>query len=756
MNPKLLELTNGFINYKIVNGIKSVSGDVYKIKSMNWIKEQAEDDLQMLRYEGTKAIGPCRIIRIEGSGIACIDFDEDIPLERVFELYPFLQGHCYVKGNTKGYHFYVLNSYFKKKKQDCFDMLKGDFLIEQVFELEDKEWFNPIQELDTGLIQSMLKDETDTESISTESSETKLEKITDYHTAILDNIYPTEYSSYDDWCKFIWAIKFTFEDSLNLADKYSKLSKGYVSKEDVKKHMDSATSPSIGWGYLMNLSKKSNFKNHITILIERRPLPKNEDDLVEIALSLTNDIIKVEDQLYIYEEPYWILDITKKQDKIAKKMIDTLKPFFKDYLKRIKSNRLPTDEENKVNDAKIKSLEGIIVEIGKVSMLNNIVNMCRIQLPNSEIDFDANPYLFCFKNCAFNLLTSKKIVIKRDDYITQHTGYDYVPSTKTQKELVQSLLNKILTNPEVYKCYTSILFAGMTGVRVEKFFLANGCGRNGKGLINELFTKMIGPYGYILPVDILTSKAGLGTGANPQVVNCNKKRFILAREPEENDKLRTSIIKELTGCSEFNARNLYSDKCKIKMNQVMMFECNAKPQLSGTMNSAILERIVDIPFDSRFTDDPSEVNEQDHIYPIDKTYKLESFQLEHRCALFDILIDADKDVYIPKLISSKSKEYVMSSDELYNWILENYDTGTMDDIVTTKDLYADYCQSDTFMTMTKEEKRIMNKRKFSLMLKSSIAFHGKYKDDQKKINGKNYNERLHGYKMKVEEPSIDI
>jgi len=752
---QLVPLNNGFINYKIVDGKKTMTGNAFKHKSMNWIREQADDDLEMMKYSGTKAIGPCEIIRIEGSGITCLDFDEDVPLDRVFELYPFLEGHCYTKGNTKGYHFYVLSN-FTKKKQDCFEMLKGDLLVEQVFELEGKDWFNPIQELDTELIQSMLKDETDTESVSTCESEIKLEKLTYYHKCILDNIHPNEYSSYEQWTKFIWAIKFTFDDAVTIADTYSKFSKGYVSKEDVKKHMDSAMTPNIGWGYLMNLSKKSNFTNHKLIISENRPLPKNEDDLVEIALSLTSDIIKVDDELYVYEQPYWILDKTKKQTKVAKKMMDILKPSFKEYLKRTKAFQSPDENEMTMKASKIKLLEGILIEIGKISMLNNIVNMCNIQLDNSEIEFDAKPYLFCFKNCAFDLQTSKKVVIKKDDYITQHTSYDYVPSTQQQKSLVQSLLHKILTNDDVYKCYTSVLFAGMTGVRVEKFFLANGCGRNGKGLINELFTLMLGPYAYILPVDILTSKSGLGTGANPQVVNCHKKRFILAREPEEGDKLRTSIIKELTGCGEFNARDLFKSKCSIKMTQVMMLECNAKPQLSGTMNSAILERIVDIPFDSRFTDEPSEVNEEEHIYPIDKTYKFESWQLEHRCALFDILIDADKDIYIPKIISSKSKEYVMSSDDIYNWIIENFETGTNDDIITIKDLYADYCQSETFMTMTKEEKRIMNKRKFSLMLKSSIAFHGKYKDDKKTINGKTYNERLHGYKMKVEEPSIDI
>ena len=224
---------------------------------------------------------------------------------------------------------------------------------------------------------------------------------------------------------------------------------------------------------------------------------------------------------------------------------------------------------------------------------------------------------------------------------------------------------------------------GMTGIREEKFILANGCGRNGKGLLNELFQAVLGnDYFYKLPVDVLQSKMDLSKGANPQVANMDNKRFILSSEPEENDKLRMNMIKDLTGGAEINARKLFQNECKVRMKQVQVLECNEKPKLSGTMNPAVLERIVDVPFVSRFISDPQDVDEENNIYLINKHYKTFEFQQEHKCAMFKYILDnAVKELYIPSIIKNRSANYVMDSDELYGWFSEHYElTNEKDDI----------------------------------------------------------------------------
>jgi phage/plasmid-associated DNA primase len=46
----------------------------------------------------------------------------------------------------------------------------------------------------------------------------------------------------------------------------------------------------------------------------------------------------------------------------------------------------------------------------------------------------------------------------------------------------------------------------LSGEHPEIFFIANGQGRNGKGLINELAFKLLGEYAYKLSIEVLTKE----------------------------------------------------------------------------------------------------------------------------------------------------------------------------------------------------------------------------------------------------------
>jgi phage/plasmid-associated DNA primase len=471
-----------------------------------------------------------------------------------------------------------------------------------------------------------------------------------------------------------------------------------------------------------------------------------------------DDIIKVNDQLYYYDT-YWHMDTTKHETHTRMLVCNCLRTFFKFHYERSLENlkHFVDEEDHKIKKKQSDKIFGILCNnIDNASASKNILDQFRTYLPTQTIQFDKNPYLFCFENCAFDLQTGKQVVPKKEDYILQTTGTDYLKPTDIQTSLIEKLISQIFPDLEIRKTYLSILFSGMTGIRVEKFFLANGCGRNGKGLLNELFMELLGTYGYILPVSVLTSKNDISTGANPVIANCHNKRFILSREPEEGSKIRTSIIKEMTGGCEINARQLYSGNCKVSMCQTQMLECNTKPALSGTMNEAILERIVDIPFVSYFTKDENELLKP-NTYLVNEDYKEEIFRKEHSSALFHILLN-HKKLYIPSCITKRSKEYVMSSDDVYVWIKENYEEGTMDDIVKAVDLYKEYTGSEAFLTMSKEEKRLMTKAKFFDLLKTSIAFKGKYFENRLEKNGVGFRDRLHGWKKKdqVDEEPLTI
>ncbi len=137
---------------------------------------------------------------------------------------------------------------------------------------------------------------------------------------------------------------------------------------------------------------------------------------------------------------------------------------------------------------------------------------------DTEDIFDNKPYIFAFKNKAFDLKTGLPYDIKKEDYITQNTGRDYVNPTDEQLDVVAKVFNSIFPDPEVGKCYLSVLRLCLSGEHPEKLFIANGQGRNGKGLLNELAFKLLGQYAYKMSIEVLTKEVKK-TGANPELAN---------------------------------------------------------------------------------------------------------------------------------------------------------------------------------------------------------------------------------------------
>jgi phage/plasmid-associated DNA primase len=234
------------------------------------------------------------------------------------------------------------------------------------------------------------------------------------------------------------------------------------------------------------------------------------------------------------------------------------------------------------------------------------------------------------------------------------------------------------------------------------------------------------------------------------VENMDNKRFILSSEPDDDVKLRMSMIQDITGGAEINARKLFSSQCRVRMKQTQVLECNKKPKLSGRIDQSVLERIVDIPFISHFTSNLEDVDETNHIYPVNTFYKSSEFQQEYKCALFRyILNNARKELFLPPCITARSANFVMDSDELFEWFNENYElTSSKDDILKMVDVYDLFKSSDFFQEKTKEEKRKLNKKGFIEAIASSVAFKGKYFNDTKKINDFTDGERIIKYKLK--------
>jgi len=206
MNP-ILSLPHEFI-YCFSTGVKP-DGNImkdYEGITSNWTKSRAESEMEQDKYNGTNVIGVMRHIPLK-NGIAVIDIDENKPYMDVINQFPCLKNTLYVKGNTKGWHFYVHYDW-PKNSVDILDGIQGDVCGEKIFEREEKEWSkDPIKTLTQEEFSTLVK-ESALEKIVKMKSVSSVPKSNSKDLTSLLSIIDIKYlDNRTDWLKIVFACK---------------------------------------------------------------------------------------------------------------------------------------------------------------------------------------------------------------------------------------------------------------------------------------------------------------------------------------------------------------------------------------------------------------------------------------------------------------------------------------------------------------------------------------------------------------------
>ena len=540
----------------------------------------------------------------------------------------------------------------------------------------------------------------------------------------------TYLDNYSDWLKIIWSLNNEFND-FELIKKYSMKSKKYCGDEKLKKYLDDDKKKLCSFGTIDYYSKLSNRKIYFEIKAKYTPIffSNSDYELADLYLkSSCDNVLKQDDELYFFEDNFWTID--HKYNKIKKHMRDTLFKIFTD--KRELLNKLSYSEEN---EKKIKNITSSIKYINTSAKQKAIIEQISVILQNKDYNFDCNRReLFCFKNTAYNLESNKFENINKFDYITLNCGYDWREPTEDEVSKINKFLEDIQPNTESRESVKSILRRGLYGQQDEYFVLFNGRGGNGKGVLMELFKASLNEYFYEGSNGVLTEKVKK-SGANQEVANCDKKRLILYSEPDEGVKLNGSTIKYMTGNPVVNARALYSQKTKIYIHALQIMECNQRPAINGRVDASFFRRLIDILFPTQFVNSESEIINENYKLK-DESFKKDDFKENHKFALIKILMEAKPKIYIPKSVKDRSEQYLLSNDEIYTFITENYQmTDCETDFVSIAELFKIYKDRPQYLLLSYEEKREMNCRKFKEVISSNPKFSFHFR---KMIKGKNY------------------
>lgn len=576
--------------------------------------------------------------------------------------------------------------------------------------------------------------------------------------AIIENcLTEARATDYSTWSLTLWSIINTFrhdEDKCNyLCHLFSKKSYKYdesgvdkfINDNINKEHSTPRTLASLY--YDARTDNREEFKK----IMEKFKLVKLEDfthtGVARMIYKLKpEDFVWINKDLYTFNGRYWEKDPHHLRTYINNELTE--------MLRQLQSTFEPRTDEYKQIIKGINKLENEPFKRG-------VIDSTRDFFRHPDVKFDNQPHLFAFENCVYDLMKKEFRDFRKNDYLTITAGFDYRSPTEEERQHFQKIWDSIVPpeNTDLNNCLTHIYTTGLWGRVLEKFVLMNGCGRNGKGLLNGMIKCVLGNYYADGNNEILTSK--IKTGGNPEIANLEGKRLVICREPDENVPLNNSTIKELTGDSTIKARKCYSNEDNVNFVGTLLLECNNKPPFSGDTGVAETERIIDLLLPHIFTTDKDMIDNK-KIFLANPSYKTRENYEKCKYAFLDKLIQFNKqfenydlfNLQVPESIRNRSIDYISSSNDVAEWLLNNYEkTGKKEDVLTAKEIYDDFKASDDD-DISKEVKRGANRKRIIKILRTNIKFCNDFMEQyQPYVDGKQIKIRscLVGWTKKPEE-----
>ena len=589
-----------------------------------------------------------------------------------------------------------------------------------------------------------------------------------YLLELTDLLRHDDIHDYNSWTRLVWALHNDEESQSNYDIALYVSSKADNFDEEVFNKLWYSTKPGSTIGSFIYYVKC--IDEHKFYKIKSKYFKRSQDiDSSDMALANTfleivgdNYVFKRGEKssdLYSYHRKRWIKEDSKR-GILKVNISNELGKFYSELYKThmidinvIKLTEKQTPSLKSEADGLEKQLKTITSILGLVQRNNNIAAIadCVTNLLSyknfDDVEFDTNPYLIAFRNKVYDLQSLNFIEPNKDDYILTTTGFDYETAEDAHELELLELFQRIFPDPEICKYYIHLMSTCMYGMPIEKFFLANGGGGNGKGVINELLVEMLGNYAYTAPNGVLLAPLKLGNC--PEVAGMKNKRLIIYREPDaDQKKICFSTVKELTGGSKINARMNYSNDTDTTLRGTHIMECNKRPKIDGRLDESVLRRVKDIPFVSTFTEDKNLLEKADvlqNVYEANTYYKSDEFKKKYKFALFKLLTTYISNFHTkhkkcvcdyfptPDSIVARSKEYIKSSDEIREWFDTVYETVDVKDkskkeiieeglYVTMKDVFKEFQISDYYSNLSKADKRTKNYKYFNEYASSNINF----------------------------------
>ena len=290
------------------------------------------------------------------------------------------------------------------------------------------------------------------------------------------------------------------------------------------------------------------------------------------------------------------------------------------------------DERAEFIRKKAKIIGDIMLTLKKTNDKNNIVREAMELFYDSEFikNMDTKKHLLCFNNGVVDFDNKVFRDGYPEDYITKCTNIDYINSDEIDKtkglssckDDIMEFFNKLFPIPELKTYMIEHLASCLIGTNKNQTFnVYHGSGSNGKSILTDLMSCVLGNYKGTVPITLVTEKRGLIGGTSDEILKLKGVRYAVMQEPSKNVKLNEGIMKELTGGDPIQARGLYSES-EIFEPQFNLVVCTNNLFDIESNDDGTWRRIRKVDYVAKFVDEnETYTDETKYVFKKDKTLK---------------------------------------------------------------------------------------------------------------------------------------
>jgi len=336
-------------------------------------------------------------------------------------------------------------------------------------------------------------------------------------------------------------------------------------------------------------------------------------------------------------------------------------------------------EQRKRMEARGHKIAEIAARLGKTVEKNNIMREARELFYDGDFmnKLDTNPYLLCFKNGVVDFESKQFRKGYPDDYVSKSTQIDYIQHDpikhKDQIAEIHDFMHKLFPVAELREYMWQHLASGMIGTAINQtltFYL--GIGSNGKSVLVEFMSKVLGDYKYDAPISLIASQRPKIGGLSPEVVALKGVRYSVIAEPEKNERIQEGAMKQMvSGLDPIQCRAPYMIEPIVFLPQFSLaLCCNTLPEISS-QDHGTWRRIRICKFESLFCEDPrNDDPEKPYQYKIDRNIneKFERWKEIFASMLVNKVYETGGRVYDVPYVMAASNEYRKSQDYVAEFI----------------------------------------------------------------------------------------